>query len=89
MANRGGFKLGTPIFGVTSENNVDTRHKHMDDKFLKTTIFIIKNKVTKKPIVITHFEGFRDKADAEDFSTFIKQQFVLEEEFDNQNKTLH
>ncbi len=61
----------------------------MDDKFLKTTIFIVKNKTTKKPIVITHFEGFRDKADAEDFSTFIKQQFVLEEEFDNQNKTLH
>jgi hypothetical protein len=61
----------------------------MNDKFLKTTIFIIKNKVTKKPIVITHFEGFRDKADAEDFSTFIKQQFFLEEEFDNQNKTLH
>ena len=61
----------------------------MEDKFLKTTIFIVKNKTTKKPIVITHFEGFRDKADAEDFSTFIKQQFVLEEEFDNQNKTLH
>ena len=61
----------------------------MEDKFLKTTIFIVKNKTTKKPIVITHFEGLRDKADAEDFSTFIKQQFVLEEEFDNQNKTLH
>jgi len=53
----------------------------MDDKFLKTTIFIVKNKTTKKPIVITHFEGFRDKADAEDFSLFIKEQFVLEEDF--------
>ena len=89
MVNRGGFKVGTPIFRVTSENNINVWYKHMDDKFLKTTIFIIKNKVTKKPIVITHFEGFKDKADAEDFSLFIKEQFVLEEDFLNQNKTLH
>ena len=33
----------------------------MDDTFLKTIIFIMKDKKTKKPIVITHFQGFEDE----------------------------
>ena len=32
----------------------------MDDTFLKTIIFIMKDKTTKKPIVITHFQGFKN-----------------------------
>ena len=33
----------------------------MDDKFLKTVIFILKDKATKKPVVITHFQGFKNQ----------------------------
>ena len=40
----------------------------MDDRFLKTVIFIMKDKKTKKPIVITHFQGFQNNEEAEDFS---------------------
>jgi hypothetical protein len=61
----------------------------MDDKLLKTIVFIIKDSLTKKPIVITHFEGFKDQEDAEDFSIFLKGQFCLEEDCNNSNVTLH
>ncbi len=61
----------------------------MDDKFLKTIIFIMKDKTTKKPVVITHFQGFKNKAEADDFSEFLKYQFITEDDFDNSNKTLH
>jgi len=61
----------------------------MDDKFLKTIIFIMKDKVTKKPIVITHFQGFDNQDEADDFSEFLKYQFTIEDDFDNSNKTIH
>jgi hypothetical protein len=61
----------------------------MDDKFLKTVIFILKDKVTKKPIVITHFQGFKNQEEAEDFSAFLKGEFCLEEDYNDSNLTLH
>ena len=61
----------------------------MDDTFLKTIIFIMKDKTTKKPVVITHFRGFDNQAEADDFSEFLKYQFITEDDFDNSNKTLH
>jgi len=53
----------------------------MDDKFLKTVIFILKDKATKKPVVITHFQGFKNQEEAEDFSAFLKGEFCLEEDY--------
>ena len=49
----------------------------------------MKDKMTKKPVVITHFQGFKNKAEADDFSEFLKYQFITEDDFDNSNKTLH
>jgi len=61
----------------------------MDDTFLKTIIFIMKDKTTKKPIVITHFQGFRDEAEANDFSEFLRTQFVLPSDYPDANTTIH
>ncbi len=61
----------------------------MDDTFLKTIIFIMKDKTTKKPIVITHFQGFRDEEEANDFSEFLKTQFVLPSDYPDANTTIH
>jgi len=49
----------------------------------------MKDKTTKKPVVITHFRGFDNQAEADDFSEFLKYQFITEDDFDNSNKTLH
>ena len=61
----------------------------MDDKFLKTVIFIIKDKATKKPVVITHFQGFKNQEEAEDFSAFLRGEFCLEKDYNHSNLTLH
>ena len=61
----------------------------MDDKFLKTIIFIMKDKTTKKPVVITHFQGFRSEEEAEDFTDFLKTQFILPTDFPDDNVTIH
>ena len=61
----------------------------MDDTFLKTIIFIMKDKTTKKPIVITHFQGFRDEEEANDFSEFLRTQFVLPSDYPDANTTIH
>jgi hypothetical protein len=61
----------------------------MDDRFLKTIIFIMKDKTTKKPIVITHFQGFQSSEEAEDFSEFLKTQFVLPDDYPDANTTIH
>ena len=47
------------------------------------------NKNTKKPIVITHFQGFRDEEEANDFSEFLKTQFVLPSDYPDSNTTIH
>ena len=61
----------------------------MDDTFLKTIIINMKDKTTKKPIVITHFQGFRDEEEANDFSEFLKTQFVLPSDYPDSNTTIH
>jgi|TARA_X000001316_G_C916623_1_gene30901 hypothetical protein len=61
----------------------------MDDRFLKTIIFIMKDKKTKKPIVITHFQGFQDDDEAADFSDFLKTQFVLPTDYPDDDVTIH
>jgi len=63
----------------------------MEDLILKTIIFIIKDKETGKPIVITHFQGFSDKNEAIDFSKFLQEEFVEEHKlYDSEpNFTLH
>ena len=61
----------------------------MDDTFLKTISFIMKDKNTKKAIVITHFQGFTDEAEANDFSEFLKTQFVLPSDYPDANTTIH
>ena len=68
---------------------INVWYKHMDDTFLKTIIFIMKDKTTKKPIVITHFQGFRDEEEAEDFSDFLKTQFILPTDYPDDNVTIH
>lgn len=63
----------------------------MEDLILKTIIFIIKDKETGEPIVISHFQGFSDNDEAIDFSKFLQDQFVEEPKvYDSQqNFTLH
>ena len=47
----------------------------------------MKDKKTKKPIVITHFQGFEDEAEANDFSEFLRTQFILPSDYPNSNET--
>ena len=56
---------------------------------MKTIIFIMKDTKTNKPVVVTHFQGFEDDNEAQNFSQFLKEQFT-EPEIDNYpNVTLH
>ena len=48
----------------------------MDNLILKTIIFILKDKETGKPVVVTHFQGFENDAEANDFSKFLTDQFT-------------
>jgi predicted phosphohydrolase len=47
----------------------------MDDLILKTIIFILKDKKTNKPVVMTHFQGFENDDEAKDFSHFLTDTF--------------
>ena len=49
----------------------------------------MKDKSTKKPIVITHFQGFENEEEAADFSEFLKEQFVLPTDYPDANTTIH
>ena len=49
----------------------------MDDFILKTVIFIMRD-TTNKPIVVSHFQGFKDDNEALNFSEFLKEQFIQE-----------
>jgi hypothetical protein len=49
----------------------------------------MKDKNTKKPIVITHFQGFQSSEEAEDFSEFLKTQFVLPDDYPDADTTIH
>jgi hypothetical protein len=73
----------------------------MNDLILKTVIFILKDKKSGKPFVVTHFQGFKNDDEANDFSKFLTEQFsgdILKsfdsfESFDTENpppkRTLH
>ena len=60
----------------------------MDDYILKTIIFIMKDTKTNQPVVVSHFQGFKDDSEAKDFSEFLKDQFMQQEDF-YPNTTLH
>ena len=49
----------------------------------------MKDKKTKKPIVITHFQGFEDEEEANDFSNFLRTQFILTSDYPDSNETIH
>ena len=67
----------------------------MDNLILKTVIFILKDKETGKPVVVTHFQGFENDAEANDFSKFLTDQFTgdIPKSFDTEiptpKRTLH
>jgi len=48
----------------------------------------MRDKITKKPIVITHFQGFEDEEEANDFSNFLRGQFTYDYDYEP-NKTIH
>ena len=88
-----GFYFGVHQFFVLLRKLklMDGTDKQMDNLILQTIIFILKDKETKKPVVVTHFTGFDDEIEAQQFTEFLKDQFTtpLYEDFDYKNKTLH
>ena len=61
----------------------------MDNLILKTIIFILKDKETKKPVVVTHFTGFDNDQQADDFSKFLTEVFVSDDDYIKPKRTLH
>ncbi len=63
----------------------------MDNLLLQTIIFILKDKHTKKPVVVTHFTGFQSDEEAQFFSKFLQDQFTtsIYDDFDKTKYTLH
>ena len=51
-------------------------NKQMDDLQLRTAIFIMKDKTTGKPVVLTSFYGFETEEEAHEFSQVLKEQYV-------------
>ena len=51
----------------------------------------MKDTKTNKPVVVSHFQGFEDEKDAQNFSEFLKEQFIqpIEQEDPYPNVTLH
>ena len=88
-----GFYFGVHQFFVLLRKLklMDGTDKQMDNLILHTIIFVMKDKETNKPVVVTHFTGFEDDEEASKFTEFLKDQFTnpLHEDFDNMNKTLH
>ena len=70
---------------------MDGTDKQMDNLILQTIIFILKDKETKKPVVVTHFTGFDDEIEAQQFTEFLKDQFTtpMYEDSDKTKYTLH
>jgi len=59
----------------------------MDNLILKTIIFIMKDKVTHEPVVVTHFQGFKDEEEATEFSRYLTEHFVHDDL--SPKRTLH
>ena len=55
---------------------------------MKTIIFILKDKETQKPVVVTHFTGFDTDEEAQNFSKFLTDQFANEDDL-SPKRTLH
>ncbi len=47
----------------------------------------MKDKATHEPVVITHFQGFKDDQEATEFSRYLTEQFVSDDL--SPNRTLH
>jgi|TARA_B100000029_G_scaffold388522_1_gene384742 hypothetical protein len=60
----------------------------MENLILKTIIFILKDKETQKPVVVTHFTGFDTDEEAQNFSKFLTDQFANEDDL-SPKRTLH
>ena len=62
----------------------------MDDLELKTIIMILRDKQTKKPVVITHFTRFETDEEAENFSKTLKEKNINDLPLDDEtDPTLH
>jgi len=51
-------------------------NKQMKDLILRTAIFIMKDKTTGRPVVVTKFYGFQDEQEAHEFSQILKEQYI-------------
>jgi len=51
-------------------------NKQMKDLILRTAIFIMKDKTTGRPVVVTKFYGFEDEQEAYEFSQILKEQYI-------------
>ena len=60
----------------------------MNNLILKTIIFILKDKETQKPVVVTHFTGFDTDEEAQNFGKFLTNKFTTEDDLDPK-RTLH
>ena len=99
----GGYqKLDAHLFGLDGNFNFNgginkQPYKlsiQMDDLILKTIIFILKDKKTNKPVVMTHFQGFENDDEARDFSHYLTDTFCnngmpLEPDDLSPKRTLH
>jgi hypothetical protein len=59
----------------------------MDNLILNTIIFILTDKDTNKPVVVTHFHGFDTEEEAIRFSDYLKEQFV--DDYPENERTIH
>ena len=62
----------------------------MDNLILKTIIFILKDKDTEKPVVVSHCSRFDNDEQANDFSRYLTEEFVNNDVEDlSPKRTLH
>jgi len=90
LKNLGGFERPASLFcrPAFDKNKWVVYTNKMDDYILKTIIFIMKDTKTNQPVVVSHFQGFKDDSEAKNFSEFLKDQFMQQEDF-YPNTTLH
>ena len=51
-------------------------NKQMKDLILRTAIFIMKDKTTGRPVVVTKFYCFEDEQEAHELSQILKEQYI-------------
>ena len=73
----GVFESRYPIFEFDVRLKlIQGTHKQMKDLILRTAIYIMKDKTTGRPVVVTKFYGFEDEQEAHDFSQILKEQYI-------------